>query len=252
MNKRNMLLFASTYLFCLMVSGCFYLRLQKVQGQLSEFDEYFEIKEDEKFCIIAKEPVLFPGDVVRIMNQKPSTEASGSDRLFYDYVLEKQYPGEKNEAGNYDISVRFVFIKDKLTESYIDKRFFTVIPKAMVLAILKAMGNAKVDIGKRRIYGGYGVAGEVHLPDANEVQMLLGSSYLREGNVCTYKYLRRSQQVTSVEKKDYLPAVFTFDDDGNFVKCRSEFLGGPIDIDFSLLLKNEKKPKANDSNSVQP
>ena len=247
-----MSLFVCVCLLCLTVSGCFYLRLQRVKGQLAEFDEYFEIKEGEKFCLISKEPVLFPSDLTRIMEQKPTMESVSGDRLFYDYILEKQYPVQKDEVGNHDISVRFVFVKNKLAESHIDKRFFAVIPKAVFLAILKAMGNAKVDIGKRKISGGYGVAGELHLPDANEVQILLGRPYARECNVYTYKYLRMSPQVTSSDKRSYLPAVFTFDDDGSFLKCRSEFLGGPMDIDFSEMLKNKKKSQVNDSSSVGP
>lgn len=251
-NRISLLL--SVLCLCLMFSGCFYLRLQKVKGQLADFDEHFEIKEGQKFSLIAKEPVLLPSDIVRIMKEKPSSEVMMEDRLFYDYVLEKQYPGDKDEPDNYDISIRFVFIQDKLSESHIDKRFFAAIPKEMFIAILKAVGNAEVDIGTRHISGVHGIAGQLHLPDANEVLELLGKPYSHEGNVYTYKYLRKRPTPMSVDEKDYLPAVFTFDDKGNFLKCRSEFLGGPMEIDFSSVSKkkNKKEDTVSDNNSVQP
>ncbi|MFH1616579.1 MAG: hypothetical protein ABIG61_16030 [Planctomycetota bacterium] len=252
MSKRTIVLFVFACLLCLAASGCFYLRLQQVKGQLARFEEYYEITEDEKIRIVAKEPVLLPDDVIRIMKQKPSAESNGVGGLFYDYTLEKQYPSQKDEADNYDINVRFIFTGDRFSECHIDKRFFAVIPKWMFIAILKAMGNAKIDIAKRSITGGAGSAdaNEIHLPDVNEVQMLLGKPYAAEGNVYTYKYLKKNPEAASSDEKDYLPAVFTFDDGGSFLKCRSELLGGAMEMDFSKWAKL-KKTQAADSNSVK-
>jgi len=236
----------------LLLSGCFYLRLNKVKGQIAEFDRYFEIKEGKVFSLVAKEPVLYSEDIVRIMKTQPSGQHKEGEILFYDYVLEKQYPSEKNEAGDYDIRVRFVFTENKLGETRIDKRFFTILPRNIFIAILKAFGSAKVDRKNRRVSGGHGVAGEIHLPDANEVQLLLGKPYTKEDFVYTYKYLRKTPEISSENDNAYLPAVFTFDKHGKFLKCRSEFLGGPFELDTTSIPAAMGQSEPVDSNSIDP
>lgn len=252
MNIKKAILGLGVAYCCIALSGCFYLRLQKVKDQLTEFDTYFEIKEGERFSLIAKKPVLLATDVVRILEKKPSAETAADERLLYDYVFEKQYAQAKDEVGNYDITITFAFTNGKLTECYIDKRFFAVIPKEMFIAALKGVGSAQVDIEKRRLSGGHGgEAVELHLPDSNEVQLLLGQPYSKQGNVYTYKYIRRLPNVSTRGAKDLLPVVITFDEKGRFLKCSSKLLGGTVECDFSKFVSKKEQAEAMDASSTK-
>jgi len=197
--------------------------------------------------------VLLSTDVVRIMKTPPSRRYYKDQNLLFDYTLQKQYPAAQTENGNYDVNVTYIFEADKLTEALIDQRFFAVIPKQIFVAIVKAFGNAKVDIAKRRISATSADAGEIHIPDANEVLQLLGKPYSQDGLVYTYKYLRKLLPEFEPNEPNLLDSVFTFDDKGNLIKCKSEFLGGPIDLDFSPLYNHSEQQKnaSGDLESVQ-
>ncbi len=248
MKIRVVLLVLLLGLCCVALVGCFYMRLASVKTQLADFDENFEIREGEKFGIIAKHPVLLSADVVRIMKCSPSTISTQQEKLLYEYILEKQYPDQKNETADYDVTAGFVFVDDKLSEVQVDKRFFAVIPKDIFVSIVKAFGNARVDMQARRASASAQIE-RLHLPDANEVLMLLGEPYSKDGRVWRYKYKRKKDDADDKEKVDY-PAEITFTDDGRMLKCRSEFLGSPAEFDFTTYWQAIDKLRVSDANSA--
>jgi hypothetical protein len=252
MKPKTALLIILLAVVCLTVSGCFYLRLQQVKAQLSRFDDYYQISEGERFSIAAKEPVLLSADVIRIMETAPSRTNIKDQRLSFDYTLEKQSQPGQSEPNNYDITTTFHFDADKLSEVLIDRRFFVTMPKWMFIAMVKAFGNSQVDLHNRRLSASYhSESPDMHIPDVNEVLMLLGKPYAQESNTLTYKYKRVTQQPTEGQKDKSLSAVFTFDGQGRLIKCHSEFLGGPMELDFTPLLRFQEQTSAADSNSVK-
>jgi len=237
---------------CLTVSGCFYLRLQQVKCQLSRFDDYYQVREGERFSIVAKKPVLLSADVIRIMETAPSRTRIKDQRLSFDYTLEKQYPPGQTEPNNYDITTTFRFDADKLSEVLIDRRFFATMPKWMFIALVKAFGNSQVDLRNRRLSASHhSESPDTHVPDVNEVLLLLGKPYAEDGNTFTYKYRRVTPQSAEGRSRDCLSAVFTFDGQGRLAKCRSEFLGGPVELDFTPLLRLQEQLSATDSNFIK-
>ena len=249
MRFRGALLALLLGVCCMTVAGCFYTRLADVKGQLADFDENFEIHEGEKFRIIAKNPVLFSADVVRIMKSRPSTISTQQGKLLYEYILEKQYPDQKNETADYNIIAGFVFIDDKLSEVDIDKKFFAVFPKDIFISIVKAFGSAEVDIQTRRVSASARTE-KLNLPDANEVLLLLGEPYSKDGPIWSYKYIRKKGDNTNDREKVDYPVEFTFTDDGRMLKCRSEFLGSPAEFDFTTYWQAIEKTGAADANST--
>jgi hypothetical protein len=235
---------------CSVISGCLYLRLYEVKNQLAKFDEYFDIEEGERFLITAKKPVLLNTDIVKILQGKPSAEKVTDEKLFYDYTFIKQYAGNKDETANYDITFTLVCVDKKLTECYIDKRYFAIVPKDIVIEILKLMGGAKVDTKKRTVSGSSGgsSSGQSHLPDVNEVKLLLGKPYSMEGNIYTYKYMRKSSEIIKPDEKEILPVVLTFDDKGNLQKCHSKILGS-VNLVFASEQSTEQASQTKDANS---
>jgi len=235
---------------CCVISGCLYLRLYEVKNQLANFDKYFDIREGERFLITAKKPVLLNTDIVKIFKGKPSSEKVNDEKLFYDYTFIKQYAGDKDEIANYDITFTLVCVDKKLTECYIDKRYFAIVPKDIAIEILKLMGGAKVDTKKRTVSGSSSGSSseQSHLPDVNEVKLLLGKPYSIEGNIYTYKYVRKSSEILKPEEIEILPVVLTFDDKGNLQKCHSKILGS-IDLVFAIDQSMEQAAQTQDVNS---
>jgi hypothetical protein len=142
------------------------------------------------------------------METSPSnTTAEGWNQLF-DYTLEKQYQTGQNEPNNYDITISFQFNEeDKLSEVFIDRKFFATMPKWMFIASIKALGNSNVDTHHRKISGNYNDplgAENLHIADANEVLLLLGIPYTQDSNSLTYKY-ELHHRLLKMEKPNYCP-----------------------------------------------
>ena len=252
MKPKTALLIILLAVVGLTASGCFYLRLQQVKAQLSRFDDYYKISEGEQFSITAREPVLLSADVIRIMDMPPSETYLKDQNLFFDYILEKQYPPDQSEPNNYDITITFNFLEDKLSEVLIDRKFFATIPEWMFINIVKSFADAQVDLQKRALTASYhSESPDVHIPDVNEVLTLLGKPYTQDGNAFTYKYKRLTPQPAGGQKDNSLSAVFTFDKQGRLIKCRSEIIGGHMELDFAPLLKLQEQTPAADSNSVK-
>jgi hypothetical protein len=98
---------------------------------------------------------------------------------------------------------------------------------------------------------GHSESSDIHIPDVNEVLLLLGKPYAQDSNTFTYKYKRLTPQPAGDQKDNSLSAVFTFDEQGRLIKCRSEILGGHMELDFTQLLRLQEQASATDSNSVR-
>jgi hypothetical protein len=251
MKPKTALLIILLAVVCLTVSGCFYLRLQQVKAQLSRFDDYYKISESDRFSITAKEPVLLSADVIRIMDTPPSKTSLKDQKLSFDYILEKQYPPGQSEPNNYDINITFNFLQDKLSEVLIDKKFFATIPKWMLIDLIKSFADAKVDLQKRYLSASlHSESTDMHVPDVNEVILLLGKPYAQDDNTFTYKYKRLTSQPAGDQKDNSMSVVFTFDEQGRFVKCRSEILGGFVELEFTPALQSQEQTSAAKGSSV--
>lgn len=216
------------------ISGCYYFRLQETKSQLMNFDKYYIIEDGNQFSISASKPILYPDDIVRIFKSEPAVKEQTTNELYYDYVLEKQYQAGKDEQGDYDIKLRFVFADGKLNKLLIDERFFMILPKNVVIALAKSLGNAKIDVMNRRLSLNLNVS-QIHLPDVNEVVASLGKPSWQKDNRYVYNYLRKSINAKNNNGKPAW-ADFVFDKEGKCIKCRNRVFGIPFEMDI------EKQP----------
>jgi hypothetical protein len=225
------------------LSGCFYLRLQQVREQLACFEQYYEIEEGKYYSLIAKKPVLLSSDIIRLMRCPPSQIDGNEPNFVFDYILEKQYPPDINEIGNYSVKVTFLFENDKLVNTLIDRRFFDAISKKTFISVVKAFGNSKVDIGKQSVSAMTGKTDQINVPDANEILRLLGKPYSKDGQSYTYKYAWKLPENSQSKVLNKINTIFTFNDKGKMLKCRSDFFGSPVELDLSSLYKKDEKQK---------
>ncbi len=265
MKSKKAFLYLCLLCCCVGLPGCVYLRLYQVKSQLRQFDKYFEIVEGEKFSLVFKEPVFYPHDIIWIMKSKPTSQDEQDKKLVYDYTLEKQYLHGKNETGSYNLTAEFVFIDDMLSEVRLEKRVFAIFPKPLLIALLKAMGGAKVDMQKRSVSAKYQEKREekhedrpkeeyiFKIPDVNEITSSLGIPYSQQDNVYTYKYLHKKPSSDANGKEIYSTAEFTFDKDThNLLACESELYGAPVKMKLSSSEPNEPNSPAGPENTDNP
>jgi len=265
--KNNKIVLYLCLICCLAaLSGCVYLRLNKVKGQLAQFDEYFEIIEDDDFYLVCKKPVLYSRDIVWMMESAPTSQQKQDQELAYDYVLEKQYPSQKDEADTYDITIEFAFANDKLSKVMIEKRFFAIFPKTFFIELLKALGGATVDKKKRTVSARHETKYKTKpgdepaqknvfkVLDINEVTSLLGAFYSKKDNIYTYKYLPKKPPSVDDQQEKYYIAEFTFDkESGEMLKCSSDLYGSKIEMSFSTIFdKPDTSTSPEDTNDTQP
>jgi len=247
---KKVLLLVLSICCCVGLTGCFYLRLQKVKNQIADFDKYFEISEGERFSIITTQPVLLTSDVIRIMRTMPSKQSQRGDELQYDYVLKKIYDQGQSEPNNFDINISYNFNNDKLYKAQIDKRYFSILPKEIFIALFKSLGKAAIDIGKRKASFAGKLGKMPEIPKRAEIVALLGIPYNQDPNMMRYKYIRLVPDVNDINEMKQIKAEFTFYPDGKLQKCTSEFLGEPMTMDFTDMQEAARKKESVDNNMV--
>jgi len=225
-------LFLIALFLCLGLSGCIYLRLLKVKGQLKRFDDYFELAEQEEMFLVFREPVLYSEDVVKLMESPPTYRIEHGRVLALSYVLEKQYQLERDEEGRFDIQVGFVFRDNKLNQMVIDHKIFSFFPKGSFANALKALGGGTVDQRKRELTSKFESYTNQEPLTVSKIESLLGVPYAIDGNRYWYKYYYKPPPSVEVEKT-YSNVYITFDEDsGEMLECRTLLFGARLEMSF--------------------
>lgn len=249
---RRVVLWGSCLVLLVSLGGCVYLRIAKVKQQLGCFDENVEIIEDEYFSIVFKQGFLLPEDIVWLMKQAPTSQECVGDGLIYNYVLVKQYPAEKDEEGNYDLPIRYVFKAGVFVRVDLDKKYLAMFSKKFITLLLKAMGKAKVDLVNKSANADYKEkwdSGIMDLPDVNDIVMALGKAYDVNDNVYTWKYLHKKSTEDNADDK-YSTGQITFDkESGKIMKASSELYGQGYCMDFSSLFEAENAKSSEEAGS---
>ena len=242
---RKVLLGGFCVFFIFVLSGCVYLRLAKIKKQLRDFDEKITILEDEYFSIVFADAALLPRDVVWMMKQEPTYQENGEQGLVYGYVLEKQYKGQKGEEGNFDLPLRYVFRDGKVGRIDLDKGYLTLVHRELTLAILKAIGKAKINYWSKSMTLKLEKldVGLDDLPDVNDVLATLGEPYDVNESVYTWKYLHK-RGAGEEGKKHFSNGKITFDKEtGKMKSAFSKLYHHGYGVNFEKLFEDAKKEK---------
>ncbi|PTX94440.1 hypothetical protein [Opitutus sp. ER46] len=172
----------------LLLSGCVYLRLLELKHQIAAFDRHFGVQTDDGIRIICRDPVLLTDDVRWIGLAPEKAEKRGTaERWQVRWV--KQLPPEVREAGTFDIVLELFFADDKLARVAIPERYFAVMPKQLLIDLLRSLGRARVDREGRAIEAQLATT----RPDLPGIQTLLGQPTSRtvEGaeTILRYRYV---------------------------------------------------------------
>ncbi len=131
----------------LLLSGCVYLRLLDLRDQLADFDRYLTIDPGPSLRLGFRHPVLLAGDLDLLVGGPPTAVAPFPGGSVDVYAFQRaMFPGRgaplllltvRHEAG------RVVGID-------LPEELGRVVPPALVVAGMRALGRARVDVGARR------------------------------------------------------------------------------------------------------
>src|SRR3990172_11189865 len=129
----------------ILTTGCVLLRLLEVKRQLNDFNNYFQINDQNGFSLVFLKPTLRTEDILWLAKRPPTSEEEKDQGKVWTYLLEKDYRDQKDEEGNFDIPIVMPFEKDKLTEIRFPERFLKVLSKPLLARMFESMGSAEIN-----------------------------------------------------------------------------------------------------------
>lgn len=241
MKGKRIYLFFVLFWLLISLSGCLYLRLQTLKTQLSQFDTYFLVREEnDGFTLIAKSPILYSSDMLRLIGMDPTSKEQGSESNLWRYVFQKECSGPKVEDGDFDITVGMLFQDDKLAEVRFSRRFLSILPKPFLVGIFRAMGQATVNIRKRSVRIPSWSSGKseepFQIPNRQDIISLLGSPFSvqnsESGYEITYNYHMKTNGVNIEPSKTKVWVKFLFGRDERLLRSQADFVGMQIIQDY--------------------
>lgn len=135
-----------------LLGGCVYLRLLAFKHQLGDFDRSFTLEAAEGLRIRCHKPVLLTSDL-RWLGMAPeiTRQQERSEQWRVHWVKQHLAAGAGRESAAHDIELELKFTDKKLSEFFIGERYFAFIPKPFFVSLLRCLGVAAVDRGKRTI-----------------------------------------------------------------------------------------------------
>jgi len=223
----------------LLTTGCVYLRLLQVKRQLSAFNSYFRIEEEDKLTLIFLNPVLLVKDVTWLMNGPPVSQKETGEGKLWEYVMEKQYRDSNYEESNFDIPISMVFVDDKLRQISFPERFLKYLSKPLLERMLASMGEAEIDKARRRAGSRFQARDTVEIPREEQVLDVLGKPYVTEESDGTkrliYAYDLKKDNPEPGSNGFSLIMTFKFNkEDDRLRKTEINLRGLKMSLDFSL------------------
>jgi hypothetical protein len=210
-----------------------------VKNQLSDFDSNFQIKEERGLTLVFLKPVLLTKDIIWLMKSEPISKQQTNGGELWKYVLEKQYPGQKNEEGNFDIPIFMLFKDDKLNEISFPERFLTYLSKPLLIKALRSMGDAEIDKSKRSVDSKFETTNSLEIPRTEHFIKILGMPFSRKDSDHTlkfnYVYNLKKAKSGSNNKVPQIVTRFTFQNgDNRLLKAEGHLMGLKMSLNFSV------------------
>ncbi len=238
MNPKRLLVRTILLSSLLLVTGCVYMRLYKVQSQLKDFDANFELSDKGGLVLIFLNPVLESHDMVWLMKNDPlKKEAKGSGEL-WTYVFEKQYLTGSGEDNAYDIPISMQMESGMVKEIIFPERFLKSVSLPLLKKMFSSMGEAEINKLSKSASSIFEGSGPGEIPGIENIVETLGRPYSieEESEAAKYTYLYYLKNRASDPEPDYFEfeAEFTFDKEKRSLeKARGKIRGLSMTLDFT-------------------
>ena len=232
-------------IFIVLSTGCVYLRLLKVKRQLNDFENNFELNDQDGLKFVFKNPVLLSDDINWLMKHDPLSREQSENGEIWVYVLEKQYSDDNADEVNYDIPILFYMRDDKLVEMTFPERFLKNLSKPLLIKMLGSMGKSSISKSTRSAGTEFKGSNSDEIPKKRYIISVLGKPYRDETTdhteTLTYLYNLKKSDVAVEDDQFELKMTFTFGD-GNDSLEKAEYTFNGLTMSLSLIT-DEKESK---------
>jgi outer membrane protein assembly factor BamE (lipoprotein component of BamABCDE complex) len=238
MNPKRILISTVLLASILFTVSCVYLRLYKVQSQLNDFENNFELTDKGGLGLIFLNPVLESSDMVWLMKNAPLKKEKKGDGEVWTYVFEKQYMGANDEGHEYDIPLVIIMQNDMLKEVIFPERFLKDVSIPLIKRMFSSMGEADVNKLSKSANSTFRGMNPDEIPKIKNIVDTLGKPYSVEesGDTSTYTYLYylKHSATDPNPKVMEFEAVFVFKkEDGSLMKTTNTIRGMTVSFDFT-------------------
>lgn len=188
MNPKRILFRLSALALILLVTGCVFTRLYKVQNQFQDFDRNFELGDEGGLTLTFLNPVLESNDIIWLMKNGPSTKRGGDESELWTYILKKQHLSTDDENGEFDISLLMTMKEGMLTEVVFPERFLKYLSVPLLKKMFASMGDAEVSKLSKSASTVFRGSGPDEIPKLEYITETLGKPYKVEESGETFKY----------------------------------------------------------------
>jgi hypothetical protein len=184
----------------LLLTGCEWmrwLRLLSLKKQLAQLDRYVRVDDKNGLTIHFIKPVVYSDDIRMLMDGE-TTCTTNRNRITWAWTYEKQSLDPQPPPGDFDLSFSMSFENLKFAELFFPERFLAVLPKPMLLGMLRSVGQADVDMKRGTVKFKWAGSGKdrIELPTKSHVLRLLGPPFTitdtNQTRTFLYKYYQKT------------------------------------------------------------
>jgi hypothetical protein len=183
-----------------LATGCEWMRwfrLLSLKKQLANLERYARVEDQHGLTLQFLKPVVYAEDL-QLLVEGDAFRSTNQNRQTWLWAYEKQSLDPQAPAHDFDLSFTAVFENDKFTELRFPERFLAVLPKALLLGMLRSIGQAEVDMkhGSVNLKWAGGGKEKLELPAKPQLAALLGPPFtVTESNltrIFLYKYYQKT------------------------------------------------------------
>lgn len=216
----------------LILNGCILERIFRVNNQLCDFENNFQIEISDGFRVILREPVLLDEDITWLAGAQPSEQKFAGDELVMTYIAERN--GVQSH-GQYDLPIELRFVrldgKYRLKEGYLSKNLADMLTDEMLNQIMQSVCKSQKSLVKQQITIDIRALDRTLLPAGSEITGILGPPNPNSGIKHRQIYDYQLRNHGALDKETTIEIDFD-DTDERILRIKVKYLRYNLEADF--------------------
>ena len=234
-------------LLCL--SGCVWLRLLEVKGQVSEFDQNFDVEITDRLALRFRHPVMYAEDFRYLTELDPTRIEPSPPGMRWTVDFHKLDTHGKVELPKKTLSFWMDFnAEQKLSGFAFSPLFLAMAPAEFLEASIRSLGKGSVDTGHRQLRVDPRDLPTIHarLPTRSVIHGIFGRPFSKakdaDGTRYVYRFLADVRPLTTKAAAKRLAEVHLLFQgaDESLAQMQGRFVGLKLRIDYRKLQGSQK------------
>lgn len=131
---------------CLLLTGCVYLRLYSLKGQLSDFMEHFEVVQQDsgRPSLVFKDPLMKPGDIVWLTGLEPTHTQGTDEQATRFYYFDKLGPAPVQTGRHHRLMVTMAYTNDALHKMTFPSHYSSFLTQVNIREMFEPISDADI------------------------------------------------------------------------------------------------------------